>query len=176
MGFLIFTSLTIVILIAAASNNNKNKPERKHHKKVYKYDPTYDNEIEKRTFRKGTRIRLSGEVINGYSLSLAESAMLNGLTQEEKSKIINIVINNKYSHKGKNKLRQDLFDNFCKVDNYLFTDLVNAITVDEEKDIMYEWYRGFEKNLPNDCYTQQYPKVRELAKQNIIENDGFDDD
>ncbi|MEE3497830.1 MAG: hypothetical protein VZS12_01685 [Ruminococcus bromii] len=117
-----------------------------------------------------SRIKLSDKTYFGYTLSLAQLSMLSFMPENEREKICYFVTECLTNHLGKNRLKQLLFDNNCKVDNYLFSDLVYCFTVGEEKEIMEEWYVGFndEKDFESrktDCYLSLYPKLYEKIKK-----------
>lgn len=115
------------------------------------------------------KIVMSKEKYEGYHLSLAQAAMLSEAEIADKIKTCKIVKNCLDTHKGKNKLKQELFDNFCPVDNYLFADLVFCCSLKEEREIMEEWYRGSDEfeSIRNDCYLSFYPDVLQDLKKHF---------
>lgn len=128
---------------------------------------------------KDISIKKSDLVISGYAYSIAQKEMMKYLTLDEKEKLTDIIINHFKNKRQKYRLRQDIFDNLAgKIDNYLFTDLCYAIDVDTEKEIMQEYYSGFDSietkddlnNLLNNDYLNLYPDLQNELSSYFLNN------
>jgi hypothetical protein len=112
--------------------------------------------------KENLKLDMSKEVYCDYQLTLAQAAVLSYCTTEEKEKICKIVQQCKSKKLGKNKLRQMLFDNNCKTDTYLFSDLVNCVSKSEEKSLMLTYfYFEFDNlsDIKDDCYLKKNPNI-----------------
>lgn len=127
--------------------------------------------------------KLSDLIIYDYHFTIAQKEMMKYLTNDEKQRLTTIIINHFNRKQQKYRLKQELFDNFAgKIDNYLFTDLCYAKDIDTEKEIMYDYYSGFDtleskdelNELINNEYLNLYPDLKQEVIQNLISLIGLD--
>lgn len=112
-----------------------------------------------------------------YEFSLAQKEFVKYLSNENQEKLKNIIINHFKQHEKKYRLQQDIFDNQIFIDNYLFADLCYCNTLEDEQDIIYEYFTSFEDleslenidELLNNAYLNQYPELKENIKKSLIE-------
>lgn len=123
------------------------------------------------------KIKKSDLIIQGYNFSIAQKEMMKYLSQEEKEKLTDIILNHFKNKEKRYRLRQEIFDNLAgKIDNYLFADLCFAKDTEKEQEIMYEYYNCFEEfksekdvdDLLNNDYLNLYPKLKSEIRENLI--------
>ena len=125
---------------------------------------------------------VSDLTIKDYHFTVAQKEMMKYLSDEDKMKLTEIIKNHFENRLQKYRLKQEIFDNLAgKIDNYLFADLCYAQDVETEKEIMAEYYAGFdtleskeelEKVLDNE-YLNLYPELKNDVRNQLIENLGF---
>ena len=119
----------------------------------------------------------TNQYMTDYEFSLAQKEFVKYLSNENQEKLKNIIINHFKQHEKKYRLQQDIFDNQIFIDNYLFADLCYCNTLEDEQDIIYEYFTAFEDlesenqidNLLNVDYLNQYPELKENIKKSLIE-------
>ena len=116
-------------------------------------------------------------VINDYIFTIAQKEMMEYLSQEEKEKLTDIILNHFKNKQQKYRLKQDIFDNLAdKIDNYFFTDLCYVQDVETEKEIMYDYYSGFDmieskeelEEILNNEYLNLYPDLKKEVKEELL--------
>lgn len=116
-------------------------------------------------------------VINDYNFTIAQKEMMKYLSQEEKEKLTDIILNHFKNKQQKYRLKQDIFDNLAgKIDNYFFTDLCYVQDVGTEKEIMYDYYSGFDmieskeelEEILNNEYLNLYPDLKKEVKEELL--------
>lgn len=116
-------------------------------------------------------------VINDYIFTIAQKEMMKYLSQEEKEKLTDIILNHFKNKQQKYRLKQDIFDNLAdKIDNYFFTDLCYVQDVETEKEIMYDYYSGFDmieskeelEEILNNEYLNLYPDLKKEVKEELL--------
>lgn len=115
--------------------------------------------------------------IKDYTFTVAQKEMMKYLSQEEKEKLTDIILNHFKNKQQKYRLKQDIFDNLAgKIDNYLFTDLCYTKDVETEKEIMYEYYSGYDtieskehlEEIINNEYLNSYPDLKEEVRKQLL--------
>lgn len=116
-------------------------------------------------------------VINDYIFTIAQKEMMKYLSQEEKEKLTDIILNHFKNKQQKYRLKQDIFDKLAgKIDNYFFTDLCYVQDVETEKEIMYDYYSGFDtieskeelEQILNNEYLNLYPDLKREVKEELL--------
>lgn len=123
------------------------------------------------------KIKKSDLIIKDYNFSIAQKEMMKYLSQEEKEKLTDIILNHFKNKEKRYRLQQEIFDQgLHNVDSYLFADLCFAKDTEKEQEIMYEYYNGYEDfesekdidDLLNNDYLNLYPKLKFEIKENLI--------
>lgn len=112
-----------------------------------------------------------------YEFSLAQKEFIKYLSCEDQNKLKDIIIKHFNLNEKKYRLQQDIFDNQIFIDNELFTDLCYCTSLEDEQDIIFEYFSAFEDldsveyidELLNNAYLNQYPELKENIKKSLIE-------
>lgn len=119
----------------------------------------------------------SNLIINDYIFTIAQKEMMKYLSQEEKEKLTDIILNHFKNKQQKYRLKQDIFDNLAgKIDNYFFTDLCYVQDVETEKEIMYDYYSGLDtieskeelEEILNNEYLNLYPDLKNEVREELL--------
>lgn len=111
-----------------------------------------------------------------YSFSPAQKVFFTDLSQDKIEKLRNIIISHFRAKRQKYSLVQDIFYNQIGIDNYLFSDLCYCESLEDEQDIIYEYFTAFEDlesenqidNLLNVDYLNSYPELKIKIKDYLI--------
>lgn len=111
-----------------------------------------------------------------YNFSPAQKVFFSNLSQETIEKLRNIIITHFKSKMSKYQLCQEIFINHIGIDNYLFSDLCYCESLEDEQDIIYEYFTAFEDlesenqidNLLNTDYLNSYPELKIKIKDYLI--------
>lgn len=117
-------------------------------------------------------------VIKGYNYTIAQKELMKYLSQEEKEKLTDIILNHFKNKQQKYRLKQDIFDNLAgKIDNYFFSDLCYVQDVETEKELMYDYYSGFDaieskeelEEILNNEYLNLYPDLKNEVREELLQ-------
>lgn len=123
-------------------------------------------------------IQKSDLTIKGYNFTIAQKEIIKHLSQEEKEKLTDIIIAHFKNKEKRYRLKQEIFDQGIRIDNYLFSDLCFCDSIEIEWDIMNEYFSSFdlletkeelEKLLDND-YLNLYPELKKEVRNRLITN------
>lgn len=122
-------------------------------------------------------IVMSDLTIKDYHFSVAQKELMKYLSQEEKEKLTNVILNHLKNKQQKYRLKQDIFDNLAgKIDNYFFSDLCYVQDVETEKELMYDYYSGFDtieskeelEEILNNEYLNLYPDLKNEVREELL--------
>lgn len=111
-----------------------------------------------------------------YIFSLAQIELIKHLSLDDINKLKKIIITHFNLREKKYRLQQDIFDNQIFIDNYLFTDLCYCNSLEDEQDIIFEYFSSFEDiesekqidEILNNDYLNQYPELKKEIKDSLI--------
>jgi hypothetical protein len=117
-------------------------------------------------------------IFGGYLFTDAMVELSRACTEEQKEKIGKIMAEYRKGGMRTSRLKQMLWDEHTGVDSYFFTDIARAADFQEEQDSMAGYYLESEFETETDAleylnaseYLKKYPRLREKAKEDIIEN------
>ena len=124
-----------------------------------------------------SKIIMSDLTIKDYHFSVAQKELMKYLSQDEKEKLTDILINHFINKRQKYRLRQDIFDNLAgKIDNYFFADLCYTNDAESEKELMYDYYSGYDcieskeelEEIINNEYLDLYPDLKEKVREELL--------
>lgn len=114
--------------------------------------------------------------IKDYTFTVAQKEMMKYLSQEEKEKLTDIIIAHFDNNEKRYRLKQEIFDQGIHIDNYLFADLCFCKDIEKEKEIMYDYYSGFDRleskeqleEIINNEYLNLYPDLKEDVRKQLL--------
>lgn len=124
-----------------------------------------------------SKIKISDLTIKDYHFSVAQKELMKYLSQEDKKKLTDIILNHFKNKQQKYRLKQAIFDNLAgKIDNYFFTDLCYTQDVKTEKEIMYDYYSGYDtieskdelEEILNNEYLNLYPDLKNEVREELL--------
>lgn len=123
-------------------------------------------------------IKKSDLTIKNYNFSIAQKEMMKHLSQEDKEKLTNIIISHFEKKEKRYRLKQEIFDNGIRIDNYLFSELCFCQDNEQENEIMEEYFCSFDtietiKELEtalNNEYLNLYPELKETVRRRLTVN------
>ena len=116
-------------------------------------------------------------ILKGYQFTIAQKELMKHLSQEEKEKLTDMILNHFANKQQKNRLKQDIFDKFAgKIDNYFFADLCYIKDIETEKELMYDYYSGFDtieskeelEKILNNEYLNLYPQLKKEVRDELL--------
>ena len=120
--------------------------------------------------------------IKGYSFTIAQKEMINHLSQEDKEKLVDVILSHFNKQEKRYRLSQEIFDNLPgKLDNMLFADLCLCKDIYVEKEVMEEYYTSFDmikskeelNELLNNEYLNKYPDLKDDVRKRLMINLGL---
>lgn len=122
-------------------------------------------------------VKKSDLTVKGFNYSIAQKTLISHFTEAQLNQITDLVKDCISSDNGKNTLRQEIFIKKIPVDNYIFSDLIFCCDLNKEKEIMLNYYSGFDliededeiEEILKDEYLQKNPDIQECVKENLLE-------
>lgn len=111
-----------------------------------------------------------------YSFSPAQRVFFDGVSDEKIEELRNIIIAHFRAKRQKYRLVQDIFYNQIGIDNYLFAELCYCKSIEDEKQIVEEYYYSFDNfesiseldRILDTEYLNSNPELKNELRQFLI--------